>query len=89
MMRRQARSSTRITGRRELHDLGSRACHTPYPIADLTIHHEPDVTRLRRSPAPVAPAPGLKAGESRSIEKDEDGRMVEKVEIKPSVPPAS
>ncbi|MFF2079248.1 hypothetical protein ACFVXG_31405 [Kitasatospora sp. NPDC058162] len=25
-MRRHARSSTRVTGRRELHDLGSRAC---------------------------------------------------------------
>ncbi|MFI6408524.1 transposase family protein [Streptomyces sp. NPDC050548] len=29
MMRRQARSSTRITGRRELHDLGNRVCHVP------------------------------------------------------------
>lgn len=50
MMRRQARSSTRITGRRELHDLGSRACHVPGPVADLTDHHEPGATRLRRSP---------------------------------------
>lgn len=44
---------------------------------------------LKPSGPPVAPAPGLKAGESRSIEKGEDGRKVEKVEIKPSVPPVN
>ncbi|MET9405992.1 hypothetical protein ABZX90_09440 [Streptomyces sp. NPDC002935] len=52
MVRRQARSSTRITGRREHHDLGSCACHVPGPVTDLTDHHEPGVTRLRRSPGP-------------------------------------
>ncbi len=31
MMRRQARSSTRITGRREVHDPGDRACHASRP----------------------------------------------------------
>lgn len=36
MMRRQARSSTRTTGRQELLDIGSRACHVPASAADLT-----------------------------------------------------
>ncbi len=40
MMRRQARSSTRITGRRELHDLGSRACQRSESPAELADHHE-------------------------------------------------
>lgn len=41
---------------------------------------------LNPSGPPVAPAPGPKAGESRSTEKGADG---ETAEIKPSVPPAS
>ncbi|MBP0460169.1 hypothetical protein [Streptomyces montanisoli] len=43
---------------------------------------------IKPSGPPSPPAPGLKAGEHRSNEKDENGRMVEKVEAKPSVPPA-
>lgn len=44
---------------------------------------------LKPSGSPVAPAPGPKAGEKRSTEKDADGRKIEKVEAEPSVPPAN
>ncbi|MDH2389984.1 hypothetical protein QCN29_14515 [Streptomyces sp. HNM0663] len=44
---------------------------------------------IKPSGPSLAPAPGLRSGERRSNEIDEDGRMVEKVEIKPSVPPAN
>lgn len=33
MMRRQAWSSSRVTGRRELHDLGSRVCCAALPLS--------------------------------------------------------
>lgn len=42
---------------------------------------------LKPSGPTVAPSP--KPGESRTSERDADGRMTEKVEVSPSVPPAN
>ncbi|MFF1301169.1 alpha/beta hydrolase [Streptomyces sp. NPDC058296] len=52
MMRRQAQSSTRITGRRELHDLGNRACHVPgHRRADRTSRTGRHATTPKPCPA--------------------------------------
>ncbi len=60
MMRRQARSSTRITGRRELHDLGSPCLSRSQNPVELTDCYESGVKRLRRSAGcPPNDEPGL------------------------------
>lgn len=53
MMRRQARSSSRITGRRELHDLGNRACSR---LATSSPGRQNDMNRTSRDYAEVLPA---------------------------------
>jgi hypothetical protein len=50
MMRRRARSSTRIAGLRELHDLGSPCLSRSENSVELADRHESGVERLRRSP---------------------------------------
>lgn len=50
MMRRQARSSTEVTGRRELVISEACACSCSRNPADLALRHEPDARRLCRSP---------------------------------------
>jgi hypothetical protein len=64
MMRRQARSSTRITGRREIHDLGSPYLSRSQNPVDLTDRRESGAKRLRRSPGcpPSDEPPPFRAG---------------------------
>jgi hypothetical protein len=56
-MRRQARSSTRITGRRELHDLGSPCLHCFQPPSS----RQATTNRASRDYAEALPAPGRAA----------------------------